>query len=195
MFVVVRSLSHVWLFATPWTAGLQASLSFAISQSLLKFMSIESQMLSNHLILCHPLLLLVSIFPRIRIFSSESALHIWRPKHWSFSFSISPSNEYSGLISFRIDWFDLLAVQGTLKSLLQLICVSCSPCWSAATLHAGTSVCVFQHGLTGRCRRLLCWINRTVGGSSGPGAQRTFTWDALFPGTRNDRQGKVRSVS
>ena len=104
---------------TPWTAAHQASLSFTISWSLLKLMSIESLMPSNHLILCRSLLLLPSIFPCIRIFSKESALQIMWPKYWSFSFSISPSNEYSGLISFKIDWFDLLAVQGTLKSLLQ----------------------------------------------------------------------------
>ena len=117
--VVVQLLSHVWLFATPWTIACQASLFFTISQSLCKLMSIESVMPSNHLILCCPLLLLPSIFPSIRVFSNESVLHIRWPKYWSFSFSISPSNEYSGLISFRIDWFDLLAVQGTLKSLLQ----------------------------------------------------------------------------
>ena len=107
--------------ATPWPAARQASLSFTISQSLLKLMSIESPMLSNHLILCHPLLLLPSIFPNIKLFSSESALLIRWPKYWkfTFSFSISPSNEYSGLISFRMDWLDLLALQGTLKSLLQ----------------------------------------------------------------------------
>ena len=105
--------------ATPWTAARQASLSITNSMSLLKLMSIESVIPSNHLILCHPLLLPPSIFPSIRVFSSESALHIWWPKYWSFSFSISPSNEYSGLISFMMDWLDLLAVQGTLKSLLQ----------------------------------------------------------------------------
>ena len=104
---------------TPWTAVHHVSLSITNSQSLLKLMSIESMMPSNHLILCHPLLLLPSIFPRIRVFSNESTLHIRWPKYWSFSFSISPSNEYSGLISFRIDWFDLLVLQGTLKSLLQ----------------------------------------------------------------------------
>ena len=103
---------------TPWTAARQASLSITNSQSLLKLMSIESVMPSNHLICC-PLVLLPSIFPRIRVFSNESVLHIRWPKYWSFSFSISPSNEHSGLISFRIDWFDLLAVKGTLKSLLQ----------------------------------------------------------------------------
>ena len=112
-------LSRVRLFATPRTAALQASLSFTISQSLLKLMSIKSVMPSNHLILCHPLLLLPSVFPTIRIYSSELALQFRWPKYWSFSLSISPSNEYSGLISFRIDWFELPAVQGTLKSLLQ----------------------------------------------------------------------------
>ena len=106
------------LFANPWTAVLQASLSITNSQSLLKFMSIELVMPSDHLILCHPLLL-VSIFPSIRVFSNESALHIRWPKYWSFSFSISPCNEYSGLISFRMDCLDLPVIQGTLKSLLQ----------------------------------------------------------------------------
>ena len=109
-YLVVQSLSHVRLFVAPWTAALQASLSFTISWSLLKLISIESVMPSNHLIFCHPLLLLPSIFPSIRVFSNESVLHIRWPKYWSFSFSISPSNEYSGLISFRIDWFDLLTV-------------------------------------------------------------------------------------
>ena len=104
---------------TPWTAARQASLSITNSQSLFKLVSIESVIPSNHLILCNPLLFLPSIFPSIRIFSNESVLHIRWPKYWGFSFSISPSNEYSGLISFRIDWFDLLAVQGTLKSLCQ----------------------------------------------------------------------------
>ena len=113
---LVQSLSYFRLFATPWTAACQASLSITNSQSLLKLMSIQSVIPANHLILCHPLLLLPSIFPSIRVFSSESVLHIKWPKYWSFSFSISTSNEYSGLISFRIDWFDLLAVQGTLKS-------------------------------------------------------------------------------
>ena len=104
---------------TPWTAAGQASLSFTISRSLLKLMSIEPVMPFNQLILCHPLLLLPSMFPSIRVFANESALHIRWPRYWSSSFSISPSNEYSGLISFRIDWFDLLSVQGTLKSLLR----------------------------------------------------------------------------
>ena len=115
----VQSLSRVQLFVTPCTETHQASLSITNSQSLLKLVFIESVMPSNHLILCHPLLLLPSIFPRIRIFSNESVLHIRWPKYWSFSFNISPSNEYSGLIFFRMDWLDLLAVQGTLKNLLQ----------------------------------------------------------------------------
>ena len=117
-FSSVQSLSRVRLFATLWTAAHQVSLSISNSQSLLKFMSIELVMPSDHLLLCHPLLP-PSIFPSIRVFSNESALRIRWPKYWSFSFSISPSNEYSGLISFRMDWLDLLAVQGTFKSLLQ----------------------------------------------------------------------------
>ena len=117
--IVVQSLSCIQLFVTPWTAACQASLSFTLSWSLLKFMSTESVMLSNDLILCHPLLLLLSIFPNIRVFSSESALCTRWPKCWSFSFSISLSNEHLRLISFKIDWFDLLAVQKILKSLLQ----------------------------------------------------------------------------
>ena len=118
-FSSVQSLSHVWLFVTPWTAACQSSLSFTNSQSLLKLKSIKSVMTSNHLILCHPFLLLPSFFLSIRVFSIESVLPFRCPKDWRFSFSISPSNEYSGLISFRIEWLDLLAVQGTLKSLLQ----------------------------------------------------------------------------
>ena len=119
LFSSFQSFSHVQFFATPWTAACQASLSITNSQSLLKLMSIESVMPSNHLILSQPLLLLPSIFSSIRVFSNESVLSIKWPKYWSFSFSISPWNEYSGLISFTIDWFDLLAIQGTLKSLLQ----------------------------------------------------------------------------
>ena len=115
----VQSLSHVRLFATPWAAACQASLSITNTRSWLRLMLIESVIPSNHLILCRPLLLLPSILPSIRVFSSESVLHISWPKYWSFSVSISPSNEYSGLISFNIDWFDLPTVQGTLKSLLQ----------------------------------------------------------------------------
>ena len=118
-FSSVQLLSHVQLFVTPWTAACQASLSMTNSQSLPKPMSIELVMSSNHLILCHPLLLLPSIFPSIRVFSNESALCLRWPKYWSFSFNISPSSEHPGLISFRMDWLDLLEVQGTLKSLLQ----------------------------------------------------------------------------
>ena len=114
--VIVQSLSHFQLFETPWTAACQAPLSFTISWSLLKFMSIELVMIYNYLIFCHLLFLLPSIFPSISIFSNELALSIRRPKLWNFSFSNSPSNEYSGLISFRIDWFDLFAVQGTQES-------------------------------------------------------------------------------
>ena len=125
-FSSVQSLSRVWLFETPWTAARQASLSITNSQSSLKFMSIQSVMPSNHLILCPPLLLLPSIFPRIRDFSNESVLHTRWPKYWSFSFSISLPNEYSGLISIRMDWLDLLAVQGTLKNLLQYHCSKAS---------------------------------------------------------------------
>ena len=118
-FSSVQSLSYVQLFATPWITACQASLSITNSRSPPKPMSIESVMPSNHLILCRPLLLLPSIFPGITVFSNESALRIRWPKYWSFSFNISPSNEHAGLISFRMDWWDLLAVQGTLKSLLQ----------------------------------------------------------------------------
>ena len=128
----VKSLSHVRPFATPWTAARQASLSITNSWSLLKLMSIVSVMSSNHLILCHPLLLLPLIFLSIKVFSNESVVRIRWPKYWSFSFSISPSNEYSGLISFRMDWLDLLAVQGTLKSLLQCHSSKASILWCSA---------------------------------------------------------------
>ena len=117
-FSSVQSLIHVWLYVTPWTTACQASQSITNSWSLLKLMS-KSVMASNHIFLCHPLLLPPSIFPSIRVFSNESVLRIRWPKDWSFNFSISPSNEYSGLISFSMDWLDLVAVQGTLKSLLQ----------------------------------------------------------------------------
>ena len=117
--IVVQSLSPIRLFATPWTAAHQASLSFTISLNLLKLMSIESVMPSNHFILCCPLLLLLSILLSIRVFSNQLTLCIRWPKYWSFSFSISPSNKHSGLVSFRMDWLDLLAIQRTLKSLLQ----------------------------------------------------------------------------
>ena len=132
LFSSVQSLSRVRLFATPWTAALQASLSITKSRSPPKPTSIESVMPYNHLILCHPLLLLPSISPSIRVFSNESVLHVRWPKDWSFSFSISPSNEYSGQISFRIDWLGLLAVQGTLKSLLQHHSSKASILWPSA---------------------------------------------------------------
>ena len=128
----VQSLSHERLFVTPWTAALEASLCITNSRSLLKLMSIKSVIPSNHLILCHPLLLLSSIFPIIRVFSNESVLPIRWPKYWSFSFSISPSNEYSGLISFRTDWFDVFVVQRTLKSLLQHHSSKASILWCSA---------------------------------------------------------------
>ena len=128
----VESLSHVQLFATPRTAACQFPPSFTIFWSLLKFMPIESRMLSNHLILCCPLVLLHSVFPSMRIFSYQLALHIRWSKYWSFSFSISPSNEYSGLISFRTDWFDLPAVQRDLQSLLQHLNSKASVLWYSA---------------------------------------------------------------
>ena len=128
---ILQSLSCIQLFMTPWTATCQSSLSFTTSQSLLKLLSIESVMPSNHLIFCHPILLLPSFLPSIRVFSSELVLHIRWPKYWSFIFSISPSNEYSGLISCRIDWFDL-AVQGTLKSLFQYHSSKASILWHSA---------------------------------------------------------------
>ena len=131
-FITIQLLSRVRLFATPWTAASQASLSITNSRSLPKPMSIESVMPSNHLILCHPLLLLPSIFPSIRVFSNESALHIRWTKYWSFSFNISPSNEHLGLISFRMDWLDLLAAQWTVKSLLQHHSSKASILWYSA---------------------------------------------------------------
>ena len=133
---VVQSLSHVQLFVIQGTAACQPSLSFIISRSLLKLMPIELMMPPNHLILCHPLLLLSSVFPRISVFSNELAFHIRWPKYRSFNFSISPSNEYSEFISFRIDWFDPLAVQGTLKSLLQHHSLK------ASTLHWKAGMCI-----------------------------------------------------
>ena len=143
--IVVQSLSHVWLFATPWTAAHQASLSFTISGTLLKLMSIESVMPSNHLTLCCSHLILPSIFLSIRVFSNESALRIRWPKYWSFSFSISPSNEYSGLISFRMDWLDLLAVQGTLKSLLQHHSSKASIFWHLAFFYCSALTSIYDY--------------------------------------------------
>ena len=132
LFSAVQSLSRVLLFAAPWSAAHQASLSFTSSQGSLKLKSIESVMPSNRLILCRPLLLLPSIFPNIRVFSNESVLHIRWPKYWSFSFIINPSNEYSGPISFRMDRLDLLAVQRTLKNLLQHHSSKASVLWCSA---------------------------------------------------------------
>ena len=143
--VSVQSLSRVRLFVTPWTAAHQTSLSITNSQSLLKLLSIESVMPSNHLILCHSLFLLLSIFPSIRVFSNESGLPIRWPKYWSFSFSISPFNEYSGLISFRMDWLDLLAVQGTLKSLLQHHCSKASILWQSDFFYGPTLPSIYDY--------------------------------------------------
>ena len=147
----VQSLSCVQLFVTLWTAAHQASMSITNSQSLLKLMSIKLVMPSNHLILCRPLLLLPSIFPSIRVFSNESALCIRWPKYWSFSFSVSPSNEHSGLISVRTDWFDFLAVQGTLKSLLQHRSSKASILWCSAFFIVQLS---YPHMTTGKTRAL-----------------------------------------
>ena len=144
--VVVKSLSCVWLFATPWTTACQPPLSSAISWSFLTFMSIELVMPSNHLILCHSLLPLPSIFPSIRVFSSESVLHIRWPKYWSFS--ISPSNEYSGLTSFRIDWFDLLTVWSTLKGLLQHYNLKAPFFGAQPSLWSNSHVCAWLLGKT-----------------------------------------------
>ena len=132
LFDSLQLLSCVWLFVSPWTTAIQAFLSITNSRSLLKFMSFESVIPANCLILCRLLLLLLSILPNIRVFSNESALHISWPKYWSFSFNLSPSNEYSWLISFRMDWLDLLAVQGTLKNLLQQHSSKASLLWCSA---------------------------------------------------------------
>ena len=152
---LVQSLSCVRLFATPWTAARQASLSITTSWSARKPMSIESAMPSHHLILCCPLLLLPSIFHSIKVFSSESALLIRWPKYWSFSFNISPSNEHPGLISFRMDWLDLLAVQGTLKSLLQHHSSKASICWCSAFFIVQLS---HQYMITGKTIALTLQI-------------------------------------
>ena len=150
----VQSLSHVQLFTTPWTAACQASLSITNSWSLLKLMSFESVMPSSHLILCHPLLLPPSIFPSIRVFSNEPALHIRWLKFWSFYLNISPSNEHPGLISFRMDWLDLLAVQGTLKSLLQHHSSKASILWRSAFFIVQLS---HPYMTTGKTRALTRW--------------------------------------
>ena len=150
----VRLLSHVQLFAAPWTTARQASLSITNSRSSPKLMSIESVMPSNHFILCHPLLLPPSIFPSIRVFSNESALCSRWPKYWTFSFNISPSNEYSGLISFRMDWLDFLAVQGTLKSLLQHHSSKASILWCSAFFIVQLS---YPYKTTGKTIALTRW--------------------------------------
>ena len=137
--VVVQFLSHVQLFATPWTAACQASLSFTISLSLLKLTCIKSVMPSSHIILCHPLLFLPQIPPSIKVFSSESTFRMRWPKYWNFSFSIIPSKEIPGLISFRMDWLDVHAVQGTLKSLLQHHSSNTSILWHSAKLSQSNS--------------------------------------------------------
>ena len=153
-FSSVQSLSHVWLFATLWNAAHQASLSITNSWSLLKLMSIESVMPSSHRILCRPLLLLPSIFPSNRVFPNESVLQIMWPKYWSSSFIISLSNEYSGLLSFRMDWLDLLAVQGTLKSLLQHHSSKASILWCSAFITVQLS---HQYMTTGKTIVLTRW--------------------------------------
>ena len=160
--LLVCSRSVVWLFATSWTEAHQATLSFIISRNLLKLMSTESVMPPNHLILCHSLLLLPSIFLTIRVFSNESALHIRWPKYWNFSFSISPSNEYSGLISFRIDWFDLLEVQGTLKSLLQYHSSKASILWLSAFFMVQLSHPYMSTGKTVTDYTDLCWHSKKL---------------------------------
>ena len=162
-------LSCFLFFATPWTVARQAALSITNSQSLLKLMSTELGIPSNYLILCHPLLLLPSVFPSIRVFFSESVLCIKWPKYWSFSFSISPSNEYSGLISLRMDWLDLLAVQGTLKSLLQHHCskasiLQCSTCFMVQLSHpyttTGKTIALTRRTFVGKVMSLLliCYL-------------------------------------
>ena len=155
--LVVQLPSHVPLFATPWTVARQAPLSFTISLSLLSFMPIESVTLSNHFILCHPLHLLPSVFPSIRLFPDESVLRIRGPKYWSFSFNISPSNEYSGPISFRNDWFDLLAVQGTLKCLLQHHSSKASVLWCSPFFIVEFSH-LYPYMTTGKTIPLTMWI-------------------------------------
>ena len=153
--LVVQSLSHIWLFVTPWTAAHEASLSITISWSLLKLMTIELVMPSNHFIFYHPLLLPSSTLPSIRVFSNELALCIRWPKYWSFSFSIGPSNEYSGLISFIMDWLDLLAVHGTLKSLLQHHRTKTSILWCSAFYMVQLS---HPYMTTGKTTALTMWI-------------------------------------
>ena len=153
----VQSLSRVWLFPTPWTAARQASLSITNSQSLLKLLSIESVMPSSHLILCHSLMLLPSVFPSIRVFSNESVLLIREPTYWRFSFSISPFNEYSGLISLRMDWLDLLSAKRTLRSLLQHHSSKASILWHTAFFIVQLSHPYMTTGKIIALTRRICW--------------------------------------
>ena len=162
-FSSVQSLSHVRLFVTLWTAAYQTFLSITNSRSLRKLMSTESVMPSNHLILCHPLLLLPSIFPRMRVFSNESVLRIRWPRYWNFSFSIGPCNEYSGLISFRMDWLDLLAVQGTLKSLLK-----CHSSKASILLHSTFFVVQLSHSYMTTGKAIALTIQTFVGKVTAP---------------------------
>ena len=168
-FSSVQSLSGVWLFVTPWTAACQASLSITNSWSSLKLTSNESMNPSSHLILCHPLLLLPPILPSIRVFSNESTLHMRWPKYWSFSFSISPSKEHPGLISFRIDWLDLLAIQGTLRRLLQHHSSKASILWHSAFfivqlshpyMTTGKTIALTRRNFVGKVMSLLiiCYV-------------------------------------
>ena len=167
-FSSVQLLSRVWLFVTPWIAAHQASLSITNSRSSLKLTSTESVMPSSHLILCHPLLLLPPIPPSIRVFSSESALRMRWPKYWSFSFSVIPSKEHPGLISFRMDWMDLLAVQGTLKSLLQQHTSNASILWHSAFFRVQLSHPYMTTGKTIALTRLKLNIQKTKIMASGP---------------------------
>ena len=169
-FSSVQSLSRVWLFVTPWIAARQTSLSITISRGSLKLMSIELVMPSNHLIFCCPLLLLPLIFPSIRVFSNESVPHIRWPKYWSFRFSISPSNEYSGLIFFRMDWLDLLAVQGALRSLLQHHSSKASILWHSAFfivrlshpyMTIGKIMALTRQTFVGKVSFLICCLGRS----------------------------------
>ena len=182
-FSLVQSLSHVQLFATPWIAVRQASLSITNSRSLFKLMSIESVMPSSHLIFCHPLLFLPPIPPSIKVFSNESALRMRWPKYWSFSFSINPSNENPGLISFRMDWFDLLPDQGTLKSLLQHHSSKVSIFWCSAffTVHLslpymtiGNTIALTRQTLVGKVMSLLFNMLSRLVITSLPRSKRLF---------------------
>ena len=201
----VHSLSHVWLFVTPWTAACQASLSITNSQSLLKLMSIESVMPSNHLLLCRPLHLPYSIFPSIRVFSNESALRIRWPNYWNFSFSISPSNEYPGLISFRMDWLDLLPDEGSLKSPLQHHNSKASVLWHSAFvivqlshpyITTGKTIALTRRTFVGKVMfllfnklsRLNCGVGEDSWESLGLHSEGDRPWDFLG---RNDAKAET----